>query len=159
MKTLELTQGHVALVDDEDYDRLSLHKWCIQPSGSAIYAIRNARLPGGGRRTIRMHREVMHPGPGEEVDHCNRNGLDNRRANLRACTRSQNQRNRVGNSNSSSRFKGVSWRKRRRAWQANIRLGQQLMYLGSFSTEEAAARAYDAAAGINFGEYAWLNYQ
>jgi AP2 domain/HNH endonuclease len=92
------------------------------------------------------------------VDHINGNGLDNRRTNLRPATSAENARNRRSQRGSSSPYKGVSWIRSRRNWRANLRVGDRLIHLGSYTDPADAARAYDAAALKYFGEFARLNF-
>lgn len=113
-KEIPLTQGRVALVDDEDFDRLSKHKWHYHKTGYA-------RRGEGGRknhRKIYMHREVMNAPDDMEVDHGKGGTLDNRKSNLRVCTHKENSRNRVTHKLNSSVYKGVSWNKRDKRWHA-----------------------------------------
>ena len=101
MKTIQLTQGKVAIVDDADFDWLNQVKWYakITGNGTRIYAARFKRI-NGEPNTIYMHRAIMagdldHTDlDGKEVDHKNRNTLDNRRENLRACSKQENLKNR-----------------------------------------------------------------
>ena len=92
------------------------------------------------------------------VDHINGDTLDNRKANLRAATRSQNQMNKRKYGNFSSNFKGVSWNKRTKKWVAYIKLNRKKTHLGYFRDEMKAAQAYDTAARELFKEYARLNF-
>lgn len=91
------------------------------------------------------------------TDHRNGDGLDNRRANLRAATDQDNLRN-MRKHRGSSRFKGVCWHCNDRCWNVKIRLGGRAVNLGAFADEVAAALAYDAAAREYFGEFAALNF-
>lgn len=159
MKTIELTQGKRALVDDEDYEYLNSFKWTFK----AGYALRVA-YPNGRyqrRQTIYMHREVMGlpvEFDGREVDHKDHDGLNNTRENLRVATRQQNTQNRTKQTNpSSSTYKGVSFHKATGKWDARITVNKTLIRLGLFADETQAAAAYDKAATSYFGEFAQTN--
>lgn len=158
MKTIPLTQGKVALVDDADYAAVSQFKWCAMKIGRRFYAVRNVRRPDGKVANQYMHRFLM-PGAAE-VDHINGDGLNNSRENnLRSVTTRQNRqafkRKAAGKT---SKFRGVSWRKERGKWRAHIQVYGKFVHLGTFSNEIDAARAYDAAALKYFGEFAHLNF-
>jgi hypothetical protein len=151
MKELTLTKGHVAIVDDEDFERLSKYKWTYLPPG---YARRNSKA-NGENRSIALHREVLGiTDPAIKVDHINRNGLDNRRANLRVCTNQQNCRNQRGKGTG---YKGVSLHYGR--YRARIKVDYNDKNLGTFDSAEEAARVYDKAAKEMFGEFAVLNFE
>lgn len=155
MQRIPLSQGKFALVDDADFERLAAFKWHLDAQG---YAARNIHLESGARTIITMHRAVIDTPSGTEIDHVNRDGLDNRRANLRICDRSENIRNRVKTSApTSSIFKGVCWAKSRGKWVAHITVRQQQIHLGVFADECDAALAYNAAAITLHGEFARLN--
>jgi hypothetical protein len=157
MKEIPLSQGKVALVDDEDYEWLSQWKWCASFNGCTWYAVRKD-CSGPRRRMVKMHRLIMGEPMGIQVDHINGDGWNNQRKNLRLDPNSQNQHNRRKNRRGSSLFKGVSWRKGCRRWWAYIvHLGVK-KHLGYFDSEEVAARAYDKAAKELFGEFARLNF-
>jgi hypothetical protein len=148
MKTIELTQGQVAIVDDEDYEVLNRYNWYARNSKNTHYAVRVI----WGEGTVYMHRFILTPSAEQQVDHINGNGLDNRRENLRICTRSQNQHNRKKGQRNSSGFKGVS--KKGNKWQANIGRDRKQIYLGIFDTPDAAHEAYVKAAKDIHGEFA-----
>ena len=110
--------------------------------------------------TVRMHREIMNAPAGLLVDHKNRNPLDNRRANLRLATHSQNMQNRGKfRSNATSQFIGVCLVKKTGKWKAQIKHQKKYIFLGEFDSEIDAAKAYDAAAIKYHGEFARLNFQ
>lgn len=168
MPTIRLTRGKEAIVSEEDYAYLMQWKWCLLTSkrSSCAYAMRKTRTGenGGKQRNIQMHRSIIERmngepiGKGVEVDHINMDGLDNRRENLRLVTRGQNNANKKSSRNSRSKYKGVSWHKARRKWQATTRFREERFHLGYFSTEEEAAKAYDAKAEELFGKFARLNF-
>lgn len=160
MKEIPLTNGQVALVDDEDYDRINAHKWCAMriPGTNSYYAARKSAADENGKqRTIRMHREIMNAKDGEEVDHINHVTLDQRKTNLRLCTRGQNCANRRTRTDNTSGFKGVSHNKRRGKWQAYVIVDRKQKHLGYYATAIEAAIAYDAAAIEYHGEFARTN--
>jgi hypothetical protein len=160
MREIPLTQGMVAMVDDEDYDLVSQYKWYARKSrGSTWYAGANIRKPDGKETVIEMQRFLMGPSPdGRTVDHRNRNGLDNQRGNLRWATQSQQCHNSGIRRHNTSGFVGVFWHKPAGAWAARIGKDRKCIRLGYFDTREEAARAYDAKAIELFGEFACLNF-
>jgi len=154
MKEISLTQGKVALVDDEDYTRVARYHWCF----SHGYAKRRATLALRMSLMIYMHRLLMGAIQGQEVDHINMNTLDNRRENLRLCTSSQNKGNAKRRTDNTSGFRGVSFYRRDGNWTAQLVVRGQYLYLGRHATATEAARAYDKAARKHFGEFARLNF-
>jgi hypothetical protein len=110
-------------------------------------------------KAIYMHLEIMSAPDGMEVDHMNGNGLDNRRENLRLCTRAQNRMNSVKRIGKSSTFKGVYWHKNCRKWRASLKLDGKEIHIGYFNTELEAAEAYDEKALELFGEFAKPNFK
>lgn len=160
MRELRLATGEVALVDDEDYDRVAGSKWWLltTPAGGR-YAYQPATRADGGHTSVLMHRVIMNARPRQQVDHKNGNGLDNQKSNLRVCTISQNNANKKKRPGQSSQFKGVSWNKTRKRWQAFIKKEGRSMFIGYFDDETTAAKAYDAKAIELFGEFARPNFQ
>lgn len=158
MKELKLSRGYVALVDDEDFEWVSQWKWSAleQPNGR-VYAVRGACV-NGVRFALKLHRALLSLfWKWVDVDHVNHDGLDNRRSNLRVVTRTKNAQNQRPQEGCSSVFKGVSLHKRNKKWQALIRVNRKLIYIGYFTSELDAARAYDAAARRFFGGCAYTN--
>lgn len=138
MKYISLTRGLVAIVDDDDFDRLNKHKWFAGGKGS-FYAKR--AYPRGS--TIWMHREIIGDNTVYEVDHINHNTLDNRKENLRYVTRTQNRQNLSGSySSSKTKVRGVCWKKQISKYVAQITVNKKKMHLGYFSTIEEAKTAY-----------------
>lgn len=136
-----------ALVDDEDFEWLNQWRWAL--TGDGCYVSRKYRVgPRSGNRTktIRMHRAILGLDEGHpfHVDHLNHDGLDNRRGNLRVVTRFENMQNRLPQRGSSSRFRGVSWDRRRQRWAAETKLYGRRFWLGYFEDEAEAGRAVEA---------------
>ena len=154
---IHLTQGKFAKVDPEDYLWLSQNKWFCQARPHTNYAVRSLTL-NKKRKRARMHREVMKTPNHLVCDHINRDGLDNRKHNLRNCTVRENILNSGPKRNSTSRYKGLCWDKRARKWSATIKRAGNYKYLGYFESEIEAAKAYDAAAKKLDGKFAYLNF-
>lgn len=148
MKTIQLTQGKFALVDDADYEYLNQFSWQFDPGGYAQRAVKTER----GWRIIRMHQELT----GGLADHADGNGLNNQRHNLRACTRTQNNQNRSVRSDNRSGLKGVTAIGDK--WRARIKVDGKTIYLGQFYSKEEAAAQYDFAAKKYFGAFARTNF-
>ena len=157
-KEIPLSQGMVATVDDEDYEWLNQVQWYWgQRDIGSGYAQRNVKV-GGKSTTQRMHRLILGEVEGRHSDHVNLDGLDNRRANLRVCTHTENNRNSRKRKDNTSGYMGVSWYARRKKWQAIIGADREKHWLGYFDDIEEAARAYDAAALALHGEFATCNF-
>lgn len=154
MKEIALTKGAVAVVDDEDYDELTKHRWNYSSGG---YAIRTIPTVNGKRTNERMHAVVMGKKDGFEIDHINGNKLDNRRCNLRHVTHRQNAQNKKSRRNSSSKYKGVTWLKKEEVWISHIVINGKDYHLGRYKSERDAAWVYNVWAQSFFGEYARPN--
>jgi hypothetical protein len=160
MKTISLSQGKYAIVDDWWYDRLmDGPKWFAgrAPHQNTFYAKRHIHK-NNKRTTELMHRVIAGVESGQEVDHKDGNGLNNLESNLRSSTRVQNGRNRGPQRNNRSGFKGVSWHRQTRKWQVHIKANSKRIYLGLFTDKSDAAIAYDEAALKYHGEFARLNF-
>ncbi len=150
-KLIPLTKGESALVDEFDYLWLSSFCWYMHPLGKKHYAMSRISM-----KLTAMHRLIMRTPKGMETDHINGNGLDNRRSNLRICTKAQNQMNRNSRHHSSG-FKGV-YRRSEHRWAARIQVHGDRIHLGVFRDPTLAAIAYDEAAMKYFGEFASPNF-
>lgn len=159
-RRIPLTQGRYAIVDPDDYRHLSKHKWHASGRNGSFYAVRIGFTNKGQRYLISMHRQILKVPDDIFVDHVNRNGLDNRKANLRPATRAENGRNRAKSNNRSysSKYKGVSQYPGKKLWKAHIQVNRKLSSLGSFDDEVQAAKAYDRAARKHHRDFAVLNF-
>jgi hypothetical protein len=131
----------------------------MKPGQSAGTIERYLQIRLGGKRYL-AHRlawlYMTGAWPDRQIDHINGDKLDNRWANLRLATPTQNNANAVARKRNSSGFKGVTWHSRNRKWQAQIAANGRHFYLGQFETAEAAAEAYQQAAARLHGEFARL---
>jgi hypothetical protein len=155
MIEIPLTQGKVALIDENDWELISQFKWCAAREGSGHWV---AIADVGNKRYVKMHRLILGAKEGDEVDHINRDSLDNRRENLRLVTEAwQQNANKDKRANTSSIYKGVCWDAGRGRWTAYIDKDRRRKFLGRFKSEAEAALAYNEKAAEWFGEYAVLN--
>lgn len=129
MKRIKLTKNKSALIDDEDFDRVSKNSWSYHHSG---YVVR-------GKPQASLHRFIMEAKKGQIVDHINRNRLDNRKKNLRFSTTRQNQFNCIHND-------GVHWRPDRKAWIVRMKTEDGNKYIGYFKTKSRALKARKEAS-------------
>ena len=159
-KEIILTQGKVALVDDEDYDYLNQWKWCLRGTGlGKFYAIRGFEKSKKSniKGSISMHRQLMKPTNGFVIDHLDGDTLNNQKINLRICTQSQNCSNQKKSISNTSGYKGVSYYKKNNRFNAKIAFNKKTIYLGSYIDPIDAARAYNAAALKYHGKFANIN--
>lgn len=157
MKQIPLTQGKFALVDDEDFEFLNQFKWQAANFRGVFYASRKINKNGKWGNVF-MHRQILGlTDPKVQTDHINGDGLDNQRSNLRACTHSQNQRNKGKYKQNTSGFKGCSWYKRLKKWRVQITVNGKDINVGYFNSKDAAAHAYNEKAKEFHGEFARLN--
>jgi hypothetical protein len=164
MRQISLTKGMTALIDDEDFEWASRFTWWAVNLGrkgeNHWYAATNV----GGRKnkkTLLMHREIAARAGlpwSPRYDLRDRNGLNNQRVNLRPATATLNNANSKKRLGTTSRFKGVSWESFTGRWRAQIRNAGKSFSLGRFADEIEAAKAYDAAAREQFGEFALTNF-
>jgi hypothetical protein len=158
MKKIPLTQGKFALVDDEDYEDLIQFKWYALCCRNTFYAARKIWVDKKQIMEL-MHRRILDLkfGDGKYTDHVNHNELDNRQKNLRICTNRENLCNRPKQHNNTSGYKGVSWHKRNKKWQAYTYVDSRKKHLGLFKSKIKAAQVYNEAAIKYHGKFACLN--
>lgn len=152
MALIALTQGHYAIVDDEDFEKVSEFKWTAGRAGNTIYAQRRATISLNVRKTILMHRFILGMDRSDKrvVDHKNGNGLDNRKENIRPCTVSQNSVNKNFKLPESG-YRGVVKNKNR--WDAVLEREGKRHKLSGFRCPTAAAMAYDKLSKKINGEF------
>ncbi len=150
MKEVPLTKGYTALVDDEDFERVSDFKWCASEHAGLVYAVRFIKV-GKRKKTMKLHRFIL-GFPLEWIDHVNGNGLDNTRANLRLCSRSENAHNTVRR-RPGSRPLGVK-KTRSGRWAAQTRVHGKYFWLGTFDSPEEAQNAYSTFVLKHMGDFA-----
>jgi hypothetical protein len=157
-KQITLTNGATAVVDDEDYGLVSKYKWASQRgyAKTIVYEKRKGK-------SLFMHRLVMgNPPSNLDIDHINHDKIDNRKCNLRVCNRTLHHANRTKlksfkGKKCTSKYKGVSYRKDHKKWEARITYKLQRIHIGYYDTEEQAAIAYNGRAKELYGEFAHLN--
>jgi len=158
MKSILLTQNKVALIDDEDFERLNKYKWCAFHLKNYWYATRNIRIVTNRQILLYMHRIIMDPPSNVMIDHADGNGLNNQKSNLRICTSSQNIANTKISCDNTTGFKGVAYHKLQGKYTARVQKDGVRFNLGVFINPKDAALAYDKAALEMFGEFARLNF-
>lgn len=157
----EIGKSKTALVDAADWPKISHYSWRWSEhtkNKDRGYVVTTARAPDGRYSTFSLHRLLMSNPIGKHVDHVNGDTTDNRRANLRLASRSQNMANTRKREGTSSKFKGVCWNKNCGTWQADIRANGKTIGLGQFGDEGLAALAYDMASIRENGEFANTNF-
>ena len=141
-------KGRVILIDDEDFERVSEKRW---------HFCRGYARTRDGYKHVYLHQFILGKMEGMQIDHINRNILDNRKSNLRFVTKAQNSYNRNKREGAQSKYigvcKSVNGPKRRKSWRALIKS----KLIGYYETEREAALAYDIEALKAYGEYAPLN--
>lgn len=136
-----------ALIDLDDVEKIKNYKWYMRKD----YIINDT--------VGYMHRFITNCSPDKVVDHINNNPLDNRKANLRICTQTENLMNRKKQkTNTSSIYKGVSWKKPNNKWSVQIRVNKKLKYIGYYDDELEASIAYDKASIMYYKEFAKTNH-
>lgn len=139
------------LFDAEDFELIRPHKWRLTRDGYLLTS-----SPANRQTGIYIHRLIMNPSPDMQIDHINGNKLDNRRCNLRVCTRQQNHCNVPPHKDKKSRFKGVTKDADGR-WLAKLKANGVHTYIGRFKDEADAALAYNLVACEKYGEFSYYN--
>lgn len=152
---IQLTRGFEAVIDASDVPLVEGRNWYAAPNCGTVYAITKIRR-GKTMVTAYLHREISKTPAGLCADHIDGDGLNNRRDNLRAATKSENMHNSGRKAANTSGYKGVGWCRRLGRWRARIRTSSGRKYLGSYDTREAAYAAYCDAAERIHGEFARL---
>ena len=145
---LSINEKYTVLFDIDDYATVCRYQWSVSSNGYAC--------SGAGKKQVLFHRLILNASCESQVDHINRNKLDNRKCNLRLCSATQNHYNKSQQSNCQSGYRGVALNQYGR-WVANINQNGKSIFLGSYTTPEDAANAYDSAAAIVAGEFAYRN--
>lgn len=152
-KEIPLTQGQVALIDDEDFDLVSQYKWHagFSKGVQGFYALTSIYRPNKNPRVLGMHRLItgLDFGNRLHVDHLNHNTLDNRRENLRIVAPQENSRNKRKHSNNTSGYVGVSWNAQNKKWRARIHINNHLVHLGYYDSKHDAAKERNMVAAKN----------
>lgn len=161
-KEIELTKGYVAIVDDDDYDRLSKYKWSALENNKTVYAVHRFKNELSGKyKMVGMHRFIIGISENYRIDHIDRNGLNNCKNNLRKCSDADNQHNKTIYKNNTTGYRGISFfpkANKNKPFTAHICLNRKLVHIGYFKTDIEAAKAYDKKAIELFGEFASLNF-
>lgn len=141
------------LIDKDDIENVTQYTWYIQKNGYVARKTKKNRM----NKTIYLHRSIYGITCSKEVDHINRNKLDNRKENLRVCNHIDNQHNMKPATGLTSKYKGVCWDKRRKAWRMRLKCNDKEAICEYYKNEISAANAYNYWAKIYFGEFAYVN--
>ena len=147
MKKIKLTHNKYVLIDNEDFDLCNSYRWFYMNNKLAGYGYASfTKTIKGKRKVIRMHNIIMRPPQGYEVDHINRDTLDNRRTNLRICTRGENMANRGVFKNNKLGLKNI--RRRNGKYQVRVQREGVPICLGTFSKLSEAIRTATSSASV-----------
>jgi hypothetical protein len=154
-KFIPLSDGYVALVDPEDFERFGKFNWRLQDSKAKFLYARRIAQKNNQKTTIYLHRAIMDAPKGVLVDHANRNTLDCRRANLRLATSSQNLSNCIRRRGKHG-FIGV--KQQYQKFYGRVKVNGREYTTPAVTTPEQAARDRDQLAMRLHGEFAVLNF-
>lgn len=134
-----------ALADSSDLPELQNcdFRWCLKKDRCTEYCFTHCRNDLGKWTTITLHRFLLKPGPSEQIDHINHNGLDNRRCNLRIVDGIQNSYNRLVQSNSLTGIPGLTWSKQKSKWRAELIYKKARIFEKYYDDYEQAKRDLD----------------
>jgi HNH endonuclease/AP2 domain len=156
-RTIPVGQGQFAIVDQDDYERVTEYKWyAVKHPTRSVFHVTGYIASFGFY--MPLHRFILNAPRGTQIDHRDGNPLNNRRENLRFCTAAQNAQNSRKPKTNTSGFKGVNWDKRRQNWVARIKCNSKAIHIGVFKDPVLAAHAYDHAARRYHGPFARLNF-
>ena len=163
MKQINLNQNYVAIVDDEDYERVSALKWYVDKRKNRVY-VKAFLWIEGKLKSIYLHRFIMDiKDPKIKVDHVNGDSLNNTTKNLRIASHKQNSRGKhVLHSNNKTGYRGVFFNKDcpSKPWMVSSSFNGKSVYVGSFKTSKEAALAFDAYAKENYKDFCGkLNFE
>ena len=158
MKTIPLTKGYFTIVDNDDYLKLAVKRWCSVVDNRNPNKVKVRPFRREGKKGIYLSIEIMDPPKGKQVDHINGNTLDNRKSNLRICTSAENQHNKGKMENNTTGYKGVSFDKRDGFYYSRIKNNGKRISLGRFKNSINAALIYDEMAVKLHGKFAKLNF-
>lgn len=144
-------KGYEVIIDDDDYEKISRYSWSIYGAGKPYFAA-YSHVENGKNIKIILHRIILGKSNGMIIDHINGNTLDNRKCNLRFCTKTENSRNRKRNLK--SKYKGICFHESTGKWEARIKVNKKSIYLGIYNSPEDAHIAYCKAAKKYHGDFA-----
>lgn len=157
---MDLGHGVFAFVDVDDYEKVKGFVYHGKRSRGTIYAVRDIYVVKDGktvRRGVYLHWDILHkPARGRVIDHVNQNGLDNRKINLRDCSKIENEHNQRPGKRNKSGYAGVFFREVQQIWDVSIGVKGKRIYLGHFpaSRKNEAVACRLAAEAKYYGDYA-----
>lgn len=149
---------HFVMVDDEDYERVRQFEWVLKKGSTCLYVESRTTKIRGDLRKIHLHRFILSLNDSDpEVDHIDRNPLNNQKNNLRLCSRNQNQFNRGPSKRNKTGFKGVALHRKMKKYRVTIQFYGKIIIGGFFENQLEAAQRYNELARQYHGEFAYQN--